>query len=100
MGARTGEPVGMSAQFALQQGRLVADNIAARLKGRPAAPYRPRVLDEVVRLGRHLAAASLALGWRGRIRLAGFLASLLERAIENKHLALLWRERMAWHVRP
>lgn len=96
---RTGEPVPMAAQFALQQGRLAAENIIARLEGRPARAYHPRVLGEVVSLGRHLAVGWLALGWFGRLRFAGFLMSLLKRAIAEKHLLLLWKERKAWELR-
>lgn len=96
---RTGEPVPMAAQFALQQGRLAAENIIARLEGRPARAYQPRVLGEVVSLGRHLAVGWLALGWFGRLRFAGFLMSLLKRAIAEKHLLLLWKERKAWELR-
>lgn len=93
---RTREPVPMAAQFALQQGRLVADNIVARLAGTRERAYRPRVLGEVISLGRHLAVGWLALGWGGRVRMAGFLASLLKRAIAERHLASLWRESRRW----
>lgn len=92
----THEPVAMAAQFALQQGRLVADNIVARLAGSKERAYRPRVLGEVISLGRHLAVGWLALGWGGRLRMAGFLTSLLKRAIAERHLASLWRESRRW----
>lgn len=92
----TGEPVPMAAQFALQQGRLVADNIVAGLRGREERPYEPRVLGEVISLGRHLATGWFALGWTGRLRMTGFLASLLRRAIAERHLASLWRESRRW----
>ncbi|MDT8340946.1 MAG: NAD(P)/FAD-dependent oxidoreductase [Longimicrobiales bacterium] len=92
----TDEPVPMAAQFALQQGRLVADNIVARLSGGEERPYRPRVLGEVISLGRHLATGWVALGWAGRLRMTGFLASLLKRAIAERHLASLWRESRRW----
>ncbi|GMV04659.1 MAG: NADH dehydrogenase [Gemmatimonadota bacterium] len=92
----TGDPVPMAAQFALQQGRLAADNIVARVNGTDERVYRPRVLGEVISLGRHLAVGWLALGWGGRLRMTGFLASLLKRAIGERHLASLWRESRRW----
>jgi len=93
---KTDEPVPMAAQFALQQGRLVADNIVATLEGQEERSYEPRVLGEVISLGRHLATGWFALGWAGRIRMTGFLASLLKRAITERHLASLWRESRRW----
>ncbi len=92
----SGEPIPMAAQFALQQGRVVADNLVARRAGDRPIPYRPRILGEVISLGKHLATGWLALGWIGRLRLTGFLASLLKRAIAERHLALLWRESRRW----
>ncbi|HWP35617.1 MAG TPA: NAD(P)/FAD-dependent oxidoreductase [Thermodesulfobacteriota bacterium] len=93
----TGRAVPAAAQFALQQGRLTADNLVARLEGRPMRPYRPRVLGEVISLGRHMAVGWVALvGWRARLRFVGFLASLIKRAIAEKHVVLLWRERQQW----
>ncbi len=57
--------------------------------GPAAVPYRPRVLEEVNSLGKHLATGWLALGWTGRLRLTGLLASLLKRGIAQRHLVLL-----------
>jgi NADH:ubiquinone reductase (H+-translocating) len=88
----TRDAVPMAAQFALQQGRLVADNLVAELTGKPPRPYQPKVLGEVISLGRHLATGWFALGWLGRLRMTGFLASLLKRAISERHLVSLWRE--------
>lgn len=51
----TGNPVPTAAQFALQQGRLVAENIFANVTGGKRRPYFPTVWGEVVSLGRHLA---------------------------------------------
>jgi len=66
------------------------------IAGRTPKRYRPRVLGEVVSLGKHLAIgwASLPLGTR--LNFVGFLGSLLKRAISEKHLLLLWRERQNW----
>jgi NADH dehydrogenase len=92
----TGAAVPTAAQFALQQGYLTADNLRAVIAGRTPKRYRPRVLGEVVSLGKHLAIgwASLPLGTR--LNFVGFLGSLLKRAISEKHLLLLWRERQNW----
>jgi NADH dehydrogenase len=93
----TGQTVPAAAQFALQQGRLVADNIVRLIEGRPMKPYRPKVLGEVVSLGRHIAVGWVASGgWPARWRFAGFVASLVKRAIAEKHVVLLWRERQKW----
>jgi NADH dehydrogenase len=97
MNPRTGRAVPAAAQFALQQGRLVADNVVALVEGRRMKPYRPRVLGEVVSLGRHVAVGWVAsVGWPARWRFAGFVASLIKRAIAEKHVVLLWRERQNW----
>jgi NADH dehydrogenase len=94
---RTGRVVPAAAQFALQQGRLVADNIVALIEGRPMKPYRPKVLGEMVSLGRHMAVGWVAsVGWPARWRFVGFVASLIKRAIAEKHVVLLWRERQNW----
>ncbi len=97
MSPETGRAVPAAAQFALQQGRLAADNLVAVIEGRPMRPYRPRVLGEMVSLGRHMAVGWVAsVGWPARCRFVGFIASLLKRAIAEKHVVLLWRERQRW----
>ncbi len=93
----TGNPVPTAAQFALQQGRVAADNLVAELAGRSPEIYRPKLMGEVVSLGQHLALGYVALpGVLGKLKFFGFLGSLLKRAIAEKHLVLLWRERAAW----
>ncbi len=93
----TGRAVPAAAQFALQQGRLVADNLVAVIDRCPMRSYRPRVLGEMVSLGRHMAVGWVAsVGWPARWRFAGFVASLIKRAIAEKHVVLLWRERRQW----
>lgn len=47
------------ASHALAQGRLVADNIAAAIRGEPGRPYANRPLGEVAILGRGFAVAHL-----------------------------------------
>jgi NADH:ubiquinone reductase (H+-translocating) len=92
----TGTVVPTAAQFALQQGYLTASNIHRLVTGRPMRAYTPKVLGEVVSLGRHLAIGWASLPLAGRVRFFGFLASLVKRAIAERHLVLLWRERRAW----
>jgi NADH:ubiquinone reductase (H+-translocating) len=93
---RTGNPVPTAAQFALQQGRLVADNIYAAVTGGKQEPYSPRVRGEVVSLGKHLAAGWLALPFAKKITFVGFLGSLIKAAIEGKHVVLLRKESRKW----
>ncbi|MFZ6032685.1 MAG: NAD(P)/FAD-dependent oxidoreductase [Melioribacter sp.] len=57
----TGKPVPAAAQFALQQGRLAAENVYAEIFGKLKKSYWPKVLGEVVSLGKHLAIGWLAL---------------------------------------
>lgn len=92
----TGRPVPCAAQFALQQGRLVAENIQATVSGGRLRPYRPKVLGEIVSLGRHLAVGWMALPFAKKITFFGFLASLLKAATEEKHLFLLRKESRNW----
>ena len=92
----TGMTVPAAAQFALQQGALVAENLKRLIDGLAPKPYRPKVLGEVVSLGRHLAVGWAALPFIPRIRFVGFLASLLKRAIAERHIFLLWKERQNW----
>ena len=93
---KTGAPVPAAAQFALQQGRLAAYNVYAHILRKPKKPYRPRVMGEVISLGRHLSVGWLALPGDKRLGLIGFFASLLKRAIAEKHLLLLWKESRNW----
>lgn len=93
---RTGNPVPAAAQFALQQGRLVAENIYADIAGSKRVAYSPTVRGEVVSLGKHLAAGWLALPLAKKITFVGFLGSLLKAAIEGKHVLLLRKESRSW----
>lgn len=92
----TKEPVPAAAQFALQQGRLVAHNIYADIFEGVRKPYHPKVLGEVVSLGRHLAVGWLALPFLKKITFVGFLGSLLKTAIQEKHIFLLRKESGKW----
>lgn len=65
-----------TAQHALRQGKVVADNIAAVLAGRAPATFRFRALGLLVALGHRTAAADI----RGH-QFSGFVAWVLWRGI-------------------
>ena len=92
----TGKPVPAAAQFALQQGRLAAENIYAEVTGKSKKEYFPKVLGEVVSLGKHLAIGWLALPIFRKITFVGFLGRLLKTAIREKHIILLRKESRNW----
>jgi NADH dehydrogenase len=68
-------------QHAIRQGRRVAENVAATLGGRRAAPFRYRTLGVFVDMGNHKAVATI-LG----LRLRGFPAWF---AARTYHLAMM-----------
>lgn len=92
----TGKPVPAAAQFALQQGRLVAENIYSDIIGREKKPYKPKVLGEIVSLGRHLAVGWLAVPFIKKLKFIGFIGSLFKTAVEDKHILLLRKESRNW----
>lgn len=96
MNRQTGKAVPAAAQFALQQGRLVADNIWSAVHSREPKAYEPKVWGEVVSLGRHLAVGWLALPLSRKITFVGFLGNLLKAAVEEKHVILLRKESRNW----
>jgi NADH:ubiquinone reductase (H+-translocating) len=63
------EPSPPTAQHALRQGKVVADNVAATLRGAPLRPFRYRTLGVFVDMGQHKAVATM-MG----VRLRGFPA--------------------------
>jgi NADH dehydrogenase len=85
-----------AAQFALQQGYLTADNLMRHHAGLQLRTYRPRVLGEVISLGKHLAVGWTALPLGSQFRFLSFLGSLIKRAISERHIFLLWKERQNW----
>jgi NADH dehydrogenase len=93
---KTGKSVPAAAQFALQQGRLVAHNIWSSASGREQKEYEPKVWGEIVGLGRHLAVGWLALPLLKKVTFVGFLANLLKTAVEQKHIILLRKESRNW----
>ena len=70
-----------TAQHALRQGKVVADNVAATLAGRPLRRFRYRTLGVFVDMGQHKAVATM-LG----VRLRGFPAWF---AARTYHLLLM-----------
>lgn len=92
----TNKPVPAAAQFALQQGRLAAENIYSEIFGKPKKAYYPKVLGEVVSLGKHLAIGWLALPILKKVTFVGFLGRLLKAAIREKHIFLLRKESRNW----
>ena len=65
-----------TAQHPMREGKVVARNVAAALRGRPPAPFRFRTIGALVALGHRSAAAELR-GWR----FSGLLAWLMWRAV-------------------
>ncbi|MGH9157345.1 MAG: NAD(P)/FAD-dependent oxidoreductase [Acidimicrobiales bacterium] len=73
---RDGAPYPPTAQHALREGRAVADNVAAVLRGGAPAPFRFRSIGTLVALGHRTAVAEV----RGR-RFSGLAAWLLWRGV-------------------
>jgi NADH dehydrogenase len=73
---RSGKPYPPTAQHALREGKLVADNIAAVLRGRPPREFRFRAIGAFVALGHRTAVGEI----RSR-RFSGVSAWLLWRGI-------------------
>jgi NADH dehydrogenase len=94
----TKQPVPAAAQFALQQGRLAAQNIYNAIYGYRKISYHPRVWGEFISLGKHLAAGWIALPLSKKLGFIGFLAHLLNRAIKEKHIFLLRKESRKWII--
>ncbi|MBI2205088.1 MAG: NAD(P)/FAD-dependent oxidoreductase [Candidatus Rokubacteria bacterium] len=72
----TGRPYPPTAQHAVRQGRRVADNIVATIRGRASTPFAHRPLGILAGLGRHSAVAEI-LGFR----FSGFFAWWLWRTV-------------------
>ncbi len=75
------QPSPPTAQHAIRQGRVVADNLAATLAGKSLRPFRYRTLGVFVDMGQHQAVATM-LG----VRLRGFPAWF---AARTYHLAMM-----------
>lgn len=64
--SRAGQPCPPTAQHAIRQGRLVARNVAATLRGGRVRPFRFRTKGVVAELGRNQAVAiTFGIRWRG-----------------------------------
>jgi NADH:ubiquinone reductase (H+-translocating) len=72
----TGKLCPPTAQFALRQGHVLADNLAASMLGREGRPFRHRSLGLLAGLGRRCAVAEI-----GGLRFSGFFAWWLWRTI-------------------
>ena len=59
----TGAPYPPTAQYAIREGRMVADNIAAAIRGEAGRPFRYEPLGMLASLGRHSAVAEI-LGFK------------------------------------
>ncbi len=69
---QTDAPLPGVAPVAIQQGRVVADNVLRRLRGQPTRPFRYRDKGNMATIGRAAAVAVL-----GRLELSGLLAWLV-----------------------
>lgn len=74
--AESGQPVGPTAQNAIQQGGLLAYNLCAALEQRPLKPYEPRNLGKVASLGPGYGVAHL-----GGLNISGLPAAWLKELI-------------------
>jgi NADH dehydrogenase len=71
-----GKPCPPTAQHALREGKVVADNVAAALRGKALKPFRFRTIGILVALGHRTAVAEIR-GWK----FSGLLAWLMWRTI-------------------
>jgi NADH dehydrogenase len=71
-----GQPYPPTAQHALREGKVAAENIAAVIQGKPVKQFRFRAIGVLVGLGHRTAAAEIR-GWR----FSGLLAWLMWRTI-------------------
>jgi NADH dehydrogenase len=71
-----GKPCPPTAQHALREGKVVADNVAAALRGNALKPFRFRTIGILVALGHRTAVAEIR-GWQ----FSGLLAWLMWRTI-------------------
>jgi NADH dehydrogenase len=85
--ANPGQLCSPSAQHAVRQARLLADNIVAVLRGKPAAEYRHRYVGSVASLGLHKGVAQVY-----GIRLKGFPAWFMHRTYHMSRMPTLNRK--------
>ena len=80
---RTGNPCPPTAQFALREGRTLANNIVRTLQGRSPEPFSFESLGALCVVGHQTACAELTLPFSGgrQMRFSGLLAWLMWRGI-------------------
>ncbi len=71
-----GKPYPPTAQHALRQGKVLADNLVATLRGRATKPFRFRTLGQLATIGRRAGVAQIF-----GVRFSGFLAWWMWRTI-------------------
>jgi NADH dehydrogenase len=71
-----GKPHPPTAQHALRQGRVLAENVAATLRGKPGRPFAFNTIGQLASIGRRAGVAQI-LG----LRFSGFLAWWMWRTI-------------------
>jgi NADH dehydrogenase len=91
---KTGRPCPPTAQFALREGRVLARNIKAAVRGRPLEPFHFDSVGALCVVGHHTACAELNLPWpiRKSVRFSGLLAWFLWRGIYVSKLPGLERK--------
>jgi NADH:ubiquinone reductase (H+-translocating) len=89
---KTAGPAPPTAQFALREGKTVARNVAAAIRGRPPRRFTFTGLGEIVSLGHRSAVAELF----GRFKLAGPPAWILWRTFYLSRLPSLERKLRVW----
>lgn len=77
----TGQVLPATAQLAIQQGELVAQNVAALVRGEDLRPYRPKQVAVLVSLGR-----DDAVGRVGNLTLHGRYARVIKRLVTWRYL--------------
>ena len=82
----TGAPVPLTAAAALAEGTAAAENLVARVEGRPLAPFRFRERGVVVALGPGSGAGSVR-----HVTIWGSPAALLKRLVERDYAASVER---------
>jgi NADH dehydrogenase len=73
---QTGKPHPPTAQHAIREGRVLADNIVAALTGRPARPFRFSTIGQLAAIGRRSGVAKIF-----GLKCSGFIAWWLWRSI-------------------
>lgn len=91
---KTNQPCPPTAQFALREGRVLARNIKAAIRGRQIEPFHFDSLGALCVVGHHTACAELNLPWPiGKsVRFSGLLAWLMWRGIYLSKLPGLERK--------